>query len=156
MFHAALEGDYLPMQSFSFLILFWGICIKMINLVLCGRNIEHNVHHLILTGTFIYILHILAHRKQLKTLHQKMLPHTYFVIAQNKTNLYKKKYYLLFNMYMYILLILLWFKEKHNIFLIFDFRIFLARVTILLDWKSYLHGYLLILENSHKTLLIFG
>lgn len=48
----------------------------MINLVLCGRKIEHNVHHLILTGTFIYILHILAHRKQLKTLHQKMLPHT--------------------------------------------------------------------------------
>lgn len=103
------------MQSFSFLILFWGICIKMINLVLCGRKIEHNVHHLILTGTFIYILHILAHRKQLKTLHQKMLPHTYFVIAQNKTNLYKKKSYLLFNMYMYIHLILLWFKEKHNI-----------------------------------------
>lgn len=81
---------------------------------------------------------------------------TYFVIAQNKTNLYKKKSYLLFNMYMYILLILLWFKEKHNIFLIFDFRIFLARVTILLDWKSYLHGYLLFLKDSHKTLLIFG
>lgn len=155
MFHAALEGDYLPMQSFSFLILFWGICIKMINLVLCGRKIEHNVHHLIFTGTFIYILHILAHRKQLKTLHQKMLPHT-LLLHKRKQIFIKKKSYLLFNMYMYILLILLWFKEKHNIFLIFDFRIFLPRVTILLDWKSYLHGYLLILENSHKTLLIFG
>lgn len=155
MFHAALEGDYLPMQSFSFLIFFGGICIKMINLVLCGRKIEHNVHHLIFTGTFIYILHILAHRKQLKTLHQKMLPHT-LLLHKRKQIFIKKKSYLLFNMYMYILLILLWFKEKHNIFLIFDFRIFLARVTILLDWKSYLHGYLLILENSHKTLLIFG
>lgn len=155
MFHAALEGDYLPMQSFSFLILFWGICIKMINLVLCGRKIEHNVHHLILTGTFIYILHILAHRKQLKTLHQKMLPHT-LLLHKIKQIFIKKKSYLLFNMYMYILLILLWFKEKHNIFLIFDFRIFLARVTILLDWKSYLHGYLLFLKDSHKTLLIFG
>lgn len=102
------------MQSFSFLILFWGICIKMINLVLCGRKIEHNVHHLIFTGTFIYILHILAHRKQLKTLHQKMLPHT-LLLHKIKQIFIKKNSYLLFNMYMYILLILLWFKEKHNI-----------------------------------------
>lgn len=127
----------------------------MINLVLCGRKIEHNVHHLIFTGTFIYIFHILAHRKKLKTLHQKMLPHT-LLLHKIKQTYIKKNSYLLFNMYMYILLILLWFKEKHNIFLIFDFRIFLARVTILLDWKSYLHGYLLFLKDSHKTLLIFG
>lgn len=127
----------------------------MINLVLCGRKIEHNVHHLIFTGTFIYILHILAHRKQLKTLHQKMLPHT-LLLHKIKQIFIKKNSYLLFNMYMYILLILLWFKEKHNIFLIFDFRIFLPRVTILLDWKSYLHGYLLFLKDSHRTLLIFG
>lgn len=143
------------MQSFSFLILFWGICIKMINLVLCGRKIEHNVHHLIFTGTFIYIFHILAHRKKLKTLHQKMLPHT-LLLHKIKQIFIKKNSYLLFNMYMYILLILLWFKEKHNIFLIFDFRICFAIVTILLDWKSYLHGYLLFLKDSHKTLLIFG
>lgn len=102
------------MQSFSFLILFWGICIKMINLVLCGRKIEHNVHHLIFTGTFIYIFHILAHRKKLKTLHQKMLPHT-LLLHKIKQTYIKKNSYLLFNMYMYILLILLWFKEKHNI-----------------------------------------
>lgn len=102
------------MQSFSFLILFWGIFIKMINLVLCGRKIEHNVHHLIFTGTFIYIFHILAHRKKLKTLHQKMLPHT-LLLHKIKQIFIKKNSYLLFNMYMYILLILLWFKEKHNI-----------------------------------------
>lgn len=86
----------------------------MINLVLCGRKIEHNVHHLIFTGTFIYIFHILAHRKKLKTLHQKMLPHT-LLLHKIKQTYIKKNSYLLFNMYMYILLILLWFKEKHNI-----------------------------------------